>query len=220
MNNSVFTSKFIVLDGPDGCGKTTQTKLLSEYIESLGCKVENFRDPGTTVIGEAIRDILLGHDYHGMGDNVELLLYMAARAQLWKEKIAPALAAGSCVVMDRWLSSSCAYQGYAGGFGIEAVVDVANISLERSFPDLTIILDLNFDKSSSRLGESLDRMETKGGDYHRKVREGYLKFAELYKSKKDTAGIIDVIDASQDIETVQRMVLEKVLESFSKEKQL
>ncbi len=215
MNNDIFTSKFIVLDGPDGCGKTTQTKLLSAHIESLGYKVENFRDPGTTVIGEAIRDILLGHDYHGMDDNVELLLYMAARAQLWKEKIAPALAAGSCVVMDRWLSSSCAYQGYAGGFGIEAVVDIANISLKRSFPDTTIILDLPLDKSSSRLDESLDRMEAKGDIYHRKVREGYIEFVKLYKSKEVAAGAINIIDASHDIETVQGIVLEKVLESLT-----
>ena len=111
-------SKFIVLDGPDGCGKSTQAKMLADWISKEGIETLSFRDPGTTVIGEAIRRILLDPVNKEMDARTELSLYMAARAQLWAQKIKPALKKGKCVLLDRWLSSTCAYQGYAGGVGI------------------------------------------------------------------------------------------------------
>lgn len=212
MNKDIFAGKFIVLDGGDGCGKSTQANLLSEHIQSLGCEVESFRDPGTTVIGEAIREILLGHDYAGMGDNVEVLLYMAARAQLWKEKISPAILAGKCVVMDRWLSSTCAYQGYAGDFGIENVINLAKNSLERSFPDITIILDLPRRESSARLNRELDRMEIKGDTYHNKVRDGYIELSKICANSSDWNGLFGIVDASGNINTVQERVKKKLSE--------
>ncbi|MHC5162504.1 MAG: dTMP kinase [Planctomycetota bacterium] len=141
--NDVLRGKFLVLDGPDGCGKSTQTRLLSEWIAEQGVDVVSYRDPGTTLVGEKIRDILLDVAHEGMGDNVEVLLYMAARAQLWKEHIALDLAAGKCVLMDRWLSSTCAYQGFAGGFGIDKVIKIAADALERIWPDVTIVLDVD-----------------------------------------------------------------------------
>ena len=109
--------KFIVLDGPDGCGKSTQAGLLVKWLEGEGVPTSRFRDPGDTSIGEKIREILLNPEHLAMDTRTELLLYMAARAQLWAEKIAPALQDNRCVVLDRWLSSTCAYQGFAGGFG-------------------------------------------------------------------------------------------------------
>jgi len=108
------SGKFIVLDGPDGCGKTTQAKLLAQWLQEQGVPTELFRDPGGTAIGEKIRQILLNSEHIAMSTATEVLLYMAARAQLWAEKIAPALKDNRCVVLDRWLSSTCAYQRHVG----------------------------------------------------------------------------------------------------------
>ncbi|MBC8378166.1 MAG: dTMP kinase, partial [Planctomycetes bacterium] len=171
--------KFLVLDGPDGCGKSTQTRLLSEWIAAQGVDVVSYRDPGTTIVGEKVRDILLDPAHEGMGDNVEVLLYMAARAQLWKEHIGPDLKAGKCVLMDRWISSTCAYQGWAGGFGIEKVLQIGTDALERLWPDVTIVLDVDMETAKQRMQRDLDRMEQKGDSYHAKVREGFLKLSDF-----------------------------------------
>ena len=209
MDKNRFQGKFIVLDGPDGCGKSTQAQLLANWIESSGCEVVRFRDPGTTKIGEAIRKILLDKEYAGMGDNVEVLLYMAARAQLWKEKIKPALTMNKCVIMDRWLSSTCAYQGKAGNFGLEKVIKIAQDCLERSWPDLTILFDLELATSSNRILRELDRMESKGDLYHRMVREGYIEFANLFKENIENKNFkLEIVDASKDIETVKESVID------------
>lgn len=196
-------AKFIVLDGPDGCGKSMQAKLFAQWLGERGVEVETFRDPGTTAIGEKVRQILLNPEHSAMSTRTELLLYMAARAQLWSEKIAPALAANKCVVLDRWLSSTCAYQGYAGGVGIDNVIKIAEGCLERVWPDLTIIFDIDLETASARLNRELDRMEQKGDGYHQKVREGFLKLAGQREN-------IVVIDASGDIETVHKKVLEVI----------
>ncbi len=195
--------KFIVLDGPDGCGKSTQCKLLSNWLAKQAVEVECFRDPGTTTIGEKIRRILLSVEHESMGTRAELLLYMAARAQLWEEKIAPALKNNKCVILDRWLSSTCAYQGYAGGFGIEKIIRIAEDSLERAWPDLTIILDVDLETASKRLNRELDRMEAKGGGYHKKVRDGFLELAK-------TRDNIVTVDACGDIGQVYKSIMEKV----------
>lgn len=201
--NETLTGKFLVLDGPDGCGKSTQTRLLSEWIAEQGVDVVSYRDPGTTLVGEKIRDILLDVAHEGMGDNVEVLLYMAARAQLWKEHIGPDLAAGKCVLMDRWLSSTCAYQGRAGGFGVEKVIKVAMDSLERIWPDLTVVLDVDSETAASRMQRDLDRMEQKGDAYHAKVREGFLKLLEIEPTVK-------VVNARGTVEQVHRDVLKLI----------
>ena len=198
---SKFSGKFIVLDGPDGCGKTTQTKLLADWLKEQGVEVESFRDPGDTAIGEKIRRILLNPDHIAMSTRTELLLYMAARAQLWEEKIAPALKANRCVILDRWLSSTCAYQGFAGGFGIDNVVKIAADCLERVWPDLTVILDVDLETTANRLHRELDRMEQKGNGYHKKVREGFL---EIAKEKESFV----IIDAAGDIETTHKKIIE------------
>ena len=120
--------KFIVLDGPDGCGKSTQTLMLYDWLKAEGVEVVTFRDPGGTAVGEKIREILLNPEHVEMSVRTELLLYMASRAQLWAEKIKPALEADKCVVLDRWVTSTCAYQGFAGGYGAERVVEIAEAS--------------------------------------------------------------------------------------------
>jgi dTMP kinase len=141
-----------------------------------------------------------------MDTRTELLLYMAARAQLWAEKIAPALEANQCVVLDRWLSSTCAYQGYAGGFGIEKVIKIATDCLERVWPDLTIILDVDLQTASGRLKSQLDRMEQKGDSYHQRVREGFLQLAKQQEN-------FFVVDAAAQVETVHSKILQLISET-------
>ena len=181
MRNTSFRNKlqgkFIVLDGPDGCGKSTQTKLLIQWLSGQGVPTKTFRDPGDTAIGEKIRQILLNPEHIAMSTATEVLLYMAARIQLWHEKIAPVLVQRKCVILDRWLSSTCAYQGFAGGFGINQVVKLAVGSLGVPWPDLTIILDVDLETAANRLSDQPDRMEAKPHQYHRKVREGFLRLA-------------------------------------------
>ncbi len=201
------SSKFIVLDGSDGCGKTTQTKLLVQWLQKQGVETAGFRDPGDTAVGEKIRRILLSPEHGPMDTRTELLLYMAARAQLWSEKIAPELKQNKCVVLDRWLSSTCAYQGYAGDFGMDSVIKIATDCLERVWPDLTIILDIDLETAAKRLNRELDRMEQKGTSYHKMVREGFLQLA-----KKSDDSII--VDATGSIETVHQKIIEAVKDFF------
>ena len=195
--------KFIVLDGPDGCGKSTQTALLAEYLKKQGIAVAVFRDPGSTAIGEKIRDILLDSKHSLMGDRTELLLYMACRAQLWQERIAPALKEKKCVLLDRWLSSTCAYQGFASGLGIAKVIDIAKHSLERIWPDLTILLDVDLRTAKTRIKRKFDRMEKKSATYHKKVRAGFIELAEFRSD-------IVVIDASPDQQTVHKEIVRTI----------
>lgn len=196
--------KFIVLDGPDGCGKSTQVKLLGQWLEKSGVDCLTLRDPGTTVIGEKIRQVLLSVEHSELTTESEVLLYMAARVQLWHEKIAPALKQGLCVVLDRWLSSTCAYQGWAGGFGVERVIKIAQDCLERPWPDMTIILDVDLKTAAARLNRDLDRMEQKGDGYHQKVRQGFLKLAEQIPNAT-------VVDGTDEIEQIHKNVIDQII---------
>ena len=189
-----------MLDGPDGCGKSTQTELLIQWLQSKDVPVSNFRDPGNTVIGEKIRKILLNPEHAAMNVQTEVMLYMAARSQLCTEKLNPALRDNKCVVLDRWLSSTCAYQGFAGEFGIDRVVKIASDCLERIWPDLTIILDVDVKTALKRFKRQLDRMEAKGDSYHQKVRRGFLKLVDDYEDFR-------LVDANDDIDTVHKNIL-------------
>ena len=202
---NIFSGKFIVFDGPDGCGKSTHAKLVVEWLQKQDVPTISFRDPGDTTIGDKIREILLSPEHDMMDTRTELMLYMASRAQLWAEKIAPALQENKCVVLDRWLSSTCAYQGYAGGFGMDKVIKIATDCLERVWPDLTIILDVDLQTASQRLNRQLDRMEAKGDNYHKKVREGFLQLAKQQDN-------FLVVDATGEIETVHKRIMQLISE--------
>lgn len=202
------SGRLIVLDGLDGCGKTTQSKLLTQWLQGEGVPARNFRDPGDTTIGERIRDILLRPEHLAMATRTEVLLYMAARAQLWQERIAPAIREKESVILDRWVSSTCAYQGYAGEFGMSNVITLATDSLARVWADLTIILDVDLKTSTSRMPGKRDRIEAKSAEYHRKVREGFLQLAEEHDS-------FLVVNASGDIEAVHAKVVEEFKAFFA-----
>jgi dTMP kinase len=132
---------------------------------------------------------------------------MASRAQLWQECIAPALKKKNCVLLDRWLSSTCAYQGFAGGLGIAKVIDIAEHSLQKIWPDLTIILDIDLRTAKKRIKRSFDRMEQKNAAYHKKVRSGFLKLAKLRDD-------VIVIDGSADKQTVHKKIIQTIASYF------
>jgi dTMP kinase len=204
---SILSGKFIVLDGPDGAGKSTQAQLLGEAFESRGQAMLTVRDPGGTVIGDEIRRILLDNANTAMAVNTEVLLYMASRAQLYAEKIKPALEAGQCVISDRWLTSTLAYQAVAGKIGNTAVAKIAEAALERPWPDLTCIIDLPAETGLARVGDTRDRMENKGSEFHQAVR---LAFRELAKSRSDCI----LIDGAGTIEQIHQTLLKNIMEKL------
>lgn len=188
--------KFIVFDGPDGSGKSTQFRRFSRFLESRGVNVCEVREPGGTQIGEQIRKLLLDPIHDLMDARCEMLLYMASRAQLVTERIQPALAQGSCVLADRFISSTLAYQGAAGGMPLDDILHVGRIAVGDRWPDLVVIFDVDSRTAAHRLNPLLDRMELKGEEYHAKVRQGYL-----VQAQSDPARYM-VIDARPDADTV------------------
>ncbi|NUN48844.1 MAG: dTMP kinase [Candidatus Brocadiae bacterium] len=169
---------FIVLDGPDGCGKSTQAALLVDRLKAAGRTVVHLREPGGTPAGEKIRGILLDPAVT-LGTAAETFLFMAARAEL-APVIRDAVGRGGDVVCERWISSTIAYQGVAGGFGAENVAALGKHAIGALTPAILILLDLPPEEGLARVRRGLDRMEQKGIAYHRKVREGYLEARSMF----------------------------------------
>jgi dTMP kinase len=188
--------RFIVLDGPDGSGKTTQFRRLVHEARAIGLPLCEVREPGGTEIGEHIRSVLLNHSEEPMSTRCEMLLYMASRAQLVERRIAPALKAGHLVLADRFVSSTLAYQGHAGGLPIAEIHQAAAIATGGVQPDLVVIFDVDQATAATRLNPLLDRMEAKGRAFHAKVRQGYLAEARAHPDH------YAVIDASAPEEGV------------------
>ena len=200
--------RFISLDGIDGSGKSSQIGPLADWLRDRGREVVTCRDPGSTPAGDAIRGILLDrHDLHLAGA-AEMLLYMAARAQLVAEVVRPALARGSWVVSDRYLLSNVVYQGHAGGLGADLVWRVGEVATGGLMPDLMLVLDLDLETAASRLDRPLDKLENRGAAYRRRVREGYL--AEAGRRGDHVV----VIDAAGAREHVGRRIREAVARTF------
>lgn len=172
---------FVTLEGGEGSGKSTQLKLLEDYLDKGGYDVIYTREPGGTPISEEIRKILLGGKNVEMSDETEALLFAAARAQHIKEKILPAIAEGKTVVCDRYVHSSLVYQGYARGLG-EFVEKVNSYALENCMPDVTIFLDITPERAFARKGgaDADDRLEQSGIDFHRRVYDGYVRMAKKF----------------------------------------
>jgi len=193
---------FLSIDGGDGTGKSTQIELFCRWLEGLGQEVVTCRDPGSTALGEAVRELLLHRHDLDIHRRSEMLLYMAARAQMVEEVIRPALAEGKTVVADRFLLANVVYQGYGGGLDVETLWRVGQVATDGLMPELTIVLDLPAELAAARLSGQPDRMEQQGDAFHARVREGFL--AEAARRPEQIA----IIDASPCIEEVQRKMQE------------
>lgn len=195
------SGRFIVFDGPDGSGKSTQFKRFAAYAREHRLKVCEVREPGGTAIGEQIRTVLLDPANHEMSLRCEMMLYMASRAQLIEQIIKPALARQELVLADRFISSTLAYQGTAGGMTPEEILAVGRVAIGSIWPDLTVIFDVDEHVAATRLNPLLDRMELKGIEFHRRVRQGFLAQAQNEPDRHL------VIDASADADAVFERLL-------------
>ncbi len=182
---------FVTFEGCEGVGKSTQLRLLKEYLEKTGQEALYIREPGSTSISEQIRQVILDPNNSEMRDATEALLYAASRAQLVREVIKPALAEGKLVICDRFVDSSVAYQGYGRGMGADAVWEINKIALDGVLPDLTIFIDLPPDKSfrGTRMD---DRLERESNEFFAKVYKGFL--AQIDISSDRFVRIIPQID--------------------------
>ncbi|MEM1330411.1 MAG: dTMP kinase [Planctomycetota bacterium] len=165
--------RFLVFDGPDGAGKSTQLRRLVASARTRGVTVCEVREPGGTHVGERIRHALLEHSDEEMSLRCEMLLYMASRAQLVEQRIVPALGRGELVIADRFVSSTLVYQGLAGGLPREEILSAAQIATGGVNPDLTVVFEVDEKTAAARLNPLMDRMESKGADFHARVRQGY-----------------------------------------------
>ena len=197
----------ITLEGGEGGGKTTQIVRLRDKLLKVGKDVVILREPGGTVISEQIRDVVLSSKNIGMAYTTEVLLFQAARAQIYREIVLPSLEVGKIVVMDRSRDSSIVYQGMVRGFGKDLIEQLNNVSTKNTYPDLTILLDLPVEIGLKRRSQTnkIDRLDMESFDFHTKVRHAYLQLA-----KEDTSGRWSVIDASQDLEAVEQAVWQVV----------
>ncbi len=173
---------FITLEGIEGSGKSTQARLLADWLQRQGKEVVVLREPGSTAIGERIRDILLTKEFKEIIPITELFLFLASRAQLVEEKIRPQLQKGRCVILDRYIDSTIVYQGYGGGVDIGIIEKMNNIATGGLQPDITFLLDIDIPEGLNKSGFK-DRIEEKGVDFHTKVREGYFQLAEKYPER-------------------------------------
>ncbi len=195
---------FISFDGIDGAGKSTQIAMLSDHLQQRGHWVQTFRDPGSTKLGDAVREILLHREDIPLAMTSEMLLYMAARAQLVAEQIRPALNEGCIVLCDRFLLANVVYQGSAGGMDIEALWTVGRIATGGLLPDLTIVLDLEPSLAASRIDRVQDRLEKRGTAYFEKVRQGFQD--QLPRC----GGFTKLVDANRSPEAIHASILEFV----------
>jgi dTMP kinase len=188
---------FLVLEGIDGAGKSSQVAGLAAWLGGDGREVVTCRDPGSTPTGDAIRAILLDRADLRLDAHAEMLLYMAARAQLVSEVIRPALDRGAWVISDRYLLANVVYQGHAGGLDPEDIRRVGRIATGGLRPDLVLLLDVDLATAARRMNRPLDRLESRGDDYRARLVAGYRA-----EAARDPAGIA-TIEASGGPDAVQ-----------------
>ncbi|MBQ7368937.1 MAG: dTMP kinase [Clostridia bacterium] len=196
--------KFITFEGCDGCGKSTQLRLLSEYLTKNGIEHIFTREPGGGKISESIREILLNGKNSEMTDECEALLYAASRVQHLADRVEPALSSGKLVVCDRYVDSSFAYQAFARGLGFDFISKINSFALEKYLPDCTVFFDLTPEQAFVRKhgADENDRLEQAGMAFHKKVYEGYKTLAEKYPER------IAVINAAQTPEQIAKEVIQ------------
>ena len=203
----------ISLEGGEGGGKTTQAVMLRDKLEKTGREVISVREPGGTVISEQIREVVLSSKNEGITDTTEVLLFQAARAQIYREVVIPALNAGKVVIMDRTRDSSVVYQGMVRGFGRELIEKLNDISTKKIVPELTLLLDVSVKTGLSRRADSgkMDRLDMENGGFHQKVRDAYLTLARENVDKR-----WKVIDAEQDVSDVAKQIWQEVSAKIDK----
>ena len=194
---------FIVFEGGEGAGKSTQETALAQWLDERGMSVVRTREPGGTPAGEAIRTILLSNDYVGLTDRAEALLFAAARGEHAAQIIRPALEAGSIVVCDRYLDSSVAYQGYGRGLGPDYVRNLSLWATRDLVPNLTVLLDVDPSIGVSRV-QSPDRLESEPIEYHQRVRQAFVEIAAANPDR------YLVVDADQDKDAIAQQIRRRV----------
>ena len=195
---------FLSLDGLDGTGKSTQCRLLVEWLTAQKVPVTACTDPGGTALGQELRNLLLFGREHRIATTTEAMLFMASRAQLVEEVIRPALARGEVVVSDRFLLANVVYQGHAGGLRPEDLWTVGRLVTGGLEPDLTLVFDLPPEAAVARRNRAADRMEDRGQDFFARVRTGFKYEAGMRPGKHR------LIDATPDTDAVQRVVRREV----------
>jgi len=198
---------FITFEGVDGCGKTTQMKILSEYLKEKNFEVLLTREPGAKGLGERIREILLHYDGE-VSSKAESFLFLADRAQHIDTIINPAVEQGKIVLCDRHTDSTIAYQGYGRNIDIERLKYLNNLATGSRNPDLTFVFDIDIETSMSRVGKEKDRMESAGKEFFNKVRSGYLEIAKLEPNR------VKVIDATRAIDEIAEDV-KRIVENLT-----
>ena len=202
----------VSLEGPEGAGKTSVLEALIPILEDRGVEVLTTREPGGVLIGEKIREVILDPSHTEMDPKTELLLYIASRRQHLVEKVLPALAAGKLVIMDRFIDSSVAYQGFGRGLDIDAIDWLNEFATDGLKPDLTLYFDIEVEEGLARIAANskreVNRLDMEGLDLHRKVRQGYLSLLEREGNR------IEKIDASlpldQVIENTQQLLFDRM----------
>jgi dTMP kinase len=208
---------FVTLEGPDGSGKTTQMRLLTEWLLAGGYPLLVTREPGGTHIGEDIRELLHDCDHVEMSPHAEILLYSASRAQLVTERIRPALQAGKVVLCDRYFDSTYAYQGYGRGLPLDALRAITAFAVQGLKPDLTLYLDISPEmglRRRARSGEALNRLDREALAFHERVRGGYLALAN---AEPDRWRVVDAGRPVEDVQETLRGLLEAPLAQVSRE---
>lgn len=196
----------IALEGQDGTGKSTVINAITGYFDEMGLDYINAREPGSTDIGEKIRDILADKANKDMDYHTEALLFAASRSELYDKVIKPNVRKGTSVILDRFLLSSLAYQGIVRGLGVDEVMKINDFFLEGFRPDITILMDLDAKKSYERLKKlgELDRIESLGEDFQEKVHLAYLKLYEENHMK------LIKLDGTKDKESLAHEALDEV----------
>ena len=200
---------FYSFDGIDGAGKSTQMELFCAWLAERGECIVTCRDPGSTPLGEAIRPLLLDRRDLAIGRTAEAFLYMAARAQLVEQTIRPALERGETVVCDRFLLANVVYQGHAGGLDVAELWRIGQLATGGLEPDLTFVLDLAPEAAAKRIDRQLDRMESQGVDFRRRLREGFQTEAARRRDR------ILLLDADRPIDVVQTDIRQAVVEKLN-----
>ncbi|MCQ2086815.1 MAG: dTMP kinase [Bacilli bacterium] len=205
---------FITLEGPEGSGKTTAVNTAVKELEKLGYSIVRTREPGGTDIAEQIRNVILDKNNTAMDSRTEALLYAASRRQHLVEKVWPAVKEGKIVICDRYLDSSLAYQGGARGLGIDNILNINMFATEGTFPDLTLLFDIEPEVGLARIAANanreVNRLDLEKLDFHNKVRNTFLELAKRYPDR------FVIIDASKSQEEVAKATLDTILSRLCK----